>query len=312
MAQRKLWAEALREKAEKGWGDDNPVWLREYMGEWAADNTDTIFKYRAIGVDGEPWNQWDPERVGPMRLAKLPTIPGAEWLVVFGADMGHSDPFALTAWAYSPQDRTRSVYQIYEFERPKMYAKTIAQVLLGENDAHPLGVHDAADPKGLIGATGWPTSSVADVTHLGQAILDELANVYGVRFQAAKQKDKYAGIEQVNGWLIDGRVKVLKGSLLEAQLQTLQWQQNEFGELKENKAQANHLSDSMLYALREIAAAWDTDYQDGKQARAIRAEVDPAARSRQVVDDEPMPKDDPWGAFGQDLLAPGEFVDSDF
>lgn len=310
VAQRKLWAEALREKQEKGWSDDNPVWLREYLGEWAADNTDTIFKFRAYAEDGSTmWNLWDPERSGPMSLAKLPDIPGAEWLVVYGADMGHSDPFALTAWAYSPQDRTRTVYQIFEFERTKMYAQTIAKVLLGEAD-NVLGVCDASSPSGLIGETGWPTALVADVTHLGQSILDELANVYGVRFAPALQKEKFAGIEQVNGWLIPGRVKVLKGSLLAQQIATLQWQVNEFGEMKENKAQANHLTDSMLYALRKIANAWEGEYQEAKEARDAYTETRRPQR-RPQPDDDPVAEPDPWGAFGQDLLAPGEFVEGD-
>ena len=57
----RLWDNALIEKATKGWADDNPNWLREYLGIWVSDDTGRVFLYKAVKADtGEPWNQWDP------------------------------------------------------------------------------------------------------------------------------------------------------------------------------------------------------------------------------------------------------------
>lgn len=251
-AMARLWADALVEKERNGWTDQHSVWLREYCGLWAADETVSVFAYRPHLPDGSPWNQWDPERVGPMRFAKLPDR-FADWSYGFGIDLGHSDPFALQVLAYSPSDPSRTIYHVYEFERPKMYARPIAQLLLGVDEDSPLGVRSHEDPGGVLGHTGWPAGMVADVTNLGGAILDDLANVYGLRILPAEQKGKKAAIELFNGDLNDGRIKILKGSKLESQLMALQWVANEFGELKENKAQANHSTDAAIYARRLIA-----------------------------------------------------------
>ncbi len=42
----------------------------------------------------------------------------------------------------------------------------------------------------------------------------------------------------------------MKGSKLESQLLHLQWAVDDYGKLKENKAQANHSSDAAIYARR--------------------------------------------------------------
>jgi hypothetical protein len=89
---------------------------------------------------------------------------------------------------------------------------------------------------------------VADTAGLGDALVEELSNVYGLRVTPAKKKDKHDAIELFNGDLVDGRIKVLKGSSLEDQLLSLQWAIDDFGKLKESKAQANHSTDAAIYA----------------------------------------------------------------
>jgi hypothetical protein len=242
----RVLAAALVEKERNKWGDDHPIWRREFLGEWAADDTNNVYQYKAFGTDGKtPWNRWDPPRIGPLRMAKLPDGP-TDWIHVLCADMGHSDPFSLHVLSASPSDPKRNVYHRYEFERTKMYARLIAELIIGED-------LNADRPGGIIGDIGWPAGSVADMTHLGGAVLDELAHVYGIRFTAADQKDKFASIELMNGDLIDGRMHVLAGSKLEEQMLGLQWVEDEFGRLKENKGQANHATDAAIYGRRLLA-----------------------------------------------------------
>jgi hypothetical protein len=93
---------------------------------------------------------------------------------------------------------------------------------------------------------------VSDMTHIGGAVLDELLNVYGIRIAPAEQKTKNAAIEIFNGDLIDGRIKILKGSVLEEQVATLQWQPDEFGFLKSPKGVADHSADAAVYSKRLI------------------------------------------------------------
>lgn len=252
-----LYAASLEEKDLNGWSDDHPVWRREYLGEWAADDTENVYRYRAF-KDGQPWNQWDPKKVNG--IAQLPTehdgahlLPEGqrrrEWHYVIGLDMGHSDPFACQVFAFSPTDR--SLWHIYEFERTHMYAHTIAELLLGENPEHA----DFQSPGGLIGALGrWPDAIVADTAGLGGMVLEDLRRRYGIAINPAVKRDKFDNIELFNGDLIDGRIFIMRGSELERQLLNLQWAVDYEvvgpGRLKENKSQPNHSTDAAIYARR--------------------------------------------------------------
>jgi hypothetical protein len=239
-----LWREALIEKAENQWSDQNPIWRREYLGQWAADDTENVFKFRPHLDDGQAWNVWDPPR-RPNGMAQLPTT-FTDWNYVYGIDLGHSDPFALVVWAYSPTDTSKTIYQVYEFERRGMYARTIAELLIGE-------ALDSDKPGGVIGATGWPNGMVADREGSGDAILAELANVYGIQIGPADQKNKFDSVELMNGDLVDGRMKILKGSQLAEQMMHLQWAVDDFGKLKFDKSQRNDLCDAAMYGRRQAA-----------------------------------------------------------
>lgn len=260
-----LWEEAQTEFIENAWGPDNPIRKREYGAVWARDNTTTIYQYRALLDDGTPWNQWDPEyeERGPDRvaIAKLPLAPDGkvreDWLYALVTDHGAKDPFACNVFAASPSDPTRTIYHVYAYERPGMYARRIAILLLGPKIEKDLDAAHA-DPGGVIGALGqWPTGMESDIAQLGQNILDELSQVYGIRFLPAEQKGKLAAIELVNSDLVDGRLKILKGSALAKQLEDLQWVKDEYGFPKEDKAQANHSADTLCYGRRLLARLFD-------------------------------------------------------
>jgi hypothetical protein len=285
----RLWAEAMVEKQRQGWSDTHPIWLREYEARWAADDTDNVFRYRPHDDEGAAWNQWDPERVGPLRFAKLPE-DRSDWHYAYAIDFGHNDPCAVSVFAFSPTDPTRTIYHVYGFESPEFYARRLAELLLGEGLS-------TDRPGGLYGVTGWPVGIVADAD---DALLAELSNVYGIRAQQAKrQRDhKFGAIELVNGDLVDGRLKVLKGSKLEEQLMELQWVVAETGELRENKAQANHSSDTLVYGRRLIAHLFETG-QVGEDERK---------RKRRP---EGIEESDPHGGDWSDILASGTYEDDD-
>lgn len=243
-----LWEEALAEKEQNGWSDDNPIWLREYMARWVEDNSEAVYKYRAM-VDGKPWNQWDPPREshGEGELAGFAVPPIKDPLYVVGVDMGHNDPTGVVVKAYSPTDPARKLYHCWEFESRGMYARNLAELFLGESLS-------MESPGGLFGRIGWPDAIEYDAAGLGDAVAEELATVYGIRMRPVDKatKGKFSKIEAYNGDLIDGRLQILKGSKLEAQLQSLQWVVDDWGKLKEHKGQRNDLTDASLYA-RTIA-----------------------------------------------------------
>lgn len=310
------WLEALRIKALRQWGDDHPIWMREYEGRWAADNTMLVFRYKPHDEHGKPWNEWDPPRRGPMGIAELPA-GRSDWYYVITLDEGFSDPFACNAFAFSPSDPTRTIYHVYGMEqgkrrgdamderpddqRSKMYARPVAQLLIGE-------ALDPAHPKGLIGELGeWPVGMEGDC---GEAMLLELANVYGVRVERFDRNSKYkmAAIEVVNGDLADGRLKILKGSPLATQIGELQFAEDDFGNMRESKAQANHSSDCLIIARKIIGKLISTGTVDVPDDAAARRAAQAEFR-RQLAADPPDPdeRSQPSGFSG--MLVGGDFAD---
>ena len=201
-------------------------------------------------------------------------------------DMGHSDPFALTVFAWSSQDPTKTLYHCYEFAKTELFPELIAKLLIGD-------ALDATNPKGCIGATGWPDAMVADIAGMGGAILDQLAQVNGIRIQAAEKKNKHDAIELFNGDLIDGRIKIMKGSELEMQLMTLQWAVDDYGRLKEHKSMRNDLTDSAIYSRR--AASHLLFAEDDPKAPYFPERKDPM-----LVEDEINSDDDFSDILGDD------------
>lgn len=282
-----LWAQALKRKLNEGWSDDNPIWRREYLGKWAADDTINVFRYRIHDADGKLWNQWDPERVGPMRIGKLPDT-FRDWAHVVAMDPGSTDPTSINVFAFSPSDTERRIYHRLCFEQTHLYAQLIAFRLIGQDLNHEA-------PGGIIGAIGeWPNGMVADSAHqMAQAILDELANVYGIRIEPAVKGFKYkvGAIEVVNGDFVDGRLFILKGSELETQLLDLQWAENRAGDLIERRDQPNHATDTLIYARQLIGTMITAGY------------VAPAVPGRSRDEEPPLPEvrgDDDYSGMFQD------------
>lgn len=276
-----VWAEAQITKRDQGWSDDNPVWRREYLGQWAADNTENIYQYRAF-VDGKRWNSWEPVIDRETGFARLPDT-FRDWHYGYGADMGSKDPFALNVFAFSPSDTSRTLYHVYSFGRTQMYAKTIATLLIGEDAvARMLKGEDVRekDWRGPFAVTGWPAAFVADLAHLGEAVILELANVYGIRVKAAEKKGKHATIEGANGDLVDGRIKVMAGSELERQLESLQWKKDEYDQVKEGKGDRNDHADSFIYVRREIISL----FASGVVVSSAKP-AEPVYRDPQQLDD---------------------------
>jgi hypothetical protein len=316
----KLWQNALKKKLQKRWSDENPIWRREYLGEWAADDTTMVFRYRPHltgedaakrGVpDGTAWNQWDPfgtQKVEGLEALKIAiaALPKNEknqvcdWHYVLTEDMGSRDPFAATVLAFDPADEDKSIWHVYTFEQRGMYAKRIAELELGPD---PERAHEK--PQGLMGVIGWPDGSIIDSD---QALIDELARVYGLqKKKASRQPDqKYGSIELVNGDLVDGRIKVIKGSILEQQLQELQWKQDEYGFLREDKAQANHSTDTLVYGRRLLAEMFESGVVDSTADRntqvqyedpmGLGEESDPAVQEDDRYLADPEYTEDAWG-----------------
>lgn len=303
------WEAALVEKKRQGWSDTNPIWMREYLGLWARDDTTSIYAYQARREDGSLFNRWEP--LGKLKLegvaqleaaiAALPDLEdeSAEWFFGYGIDLGSRDPFSLNIAAFSPTDPRRHYYHVFSFERRRMHPRKIAELLIGTEAVTALLRGEVPEEfGGLFGLTGWPIAIVADLAGLGETVIDELANVYGIKIKAAEKKGKHGAIEVVNGDLVDDRMSIMADTPLEHQLANLQWKPDEYGHPKEDKAAANHSADGWTYIRTELGAMFsgvpppaEEPAEEGDRPAQSKRDKKPAKRRTPT---KPAKKDD-WG-----------------
>ena len=237
-----LWCEALRIKKRKRWSDDNPTWLREYLGQWVPADDAMVYAYsrlvaldRANGV--EPRCVWNRTS----RLAKdnwgLPE--GHDWHFVLGLDLGYDpDPTTFVVSAYSLTDN--SLYPVWDYK------------------ANHLKVHEiGAIIKQVL--TRFPVESmVGDTGALGTMIVESINEQFGFWIEPAEKKFKLDFIELLNSDMHDGNIKIDPDSDLALEMQMLQWDVSsdelanlaKLGKLREHRDCPNDLCDAFLYTWR--------------------------------------------------------------
>jgi hypothetical protein len=303
-----LWEEALIEKEKKGWSDDNPLWMREYLAIWASDLTGRVFQYRPTVHQWDPFDGQKLEGVPGLRvaIAKLAAMGIKDLHFVVAADGGHSDPFALNILAFSPTDPRRRIWHVCFLERTGWYAKLIAELIAGPESIERIQRGGLLEPLGgVLGVTSWPDASVMDTDG---STLAELKNVYGLAFKKAdrERNAKKGKIELVNGEFHEERLYIIKNSPLEEQLGQLQWKEDINGQLKEDPRQANHSCDTLVYGRDEIAILFESGAVDqpaaAQSGRAIVGGLTPPTPP------DPIPGIDTEPEF-ESLLTDVTFVD---
>jgi hypothetical protein len=306
------WEAALVEKRRQAWSDTNPIWMREYLGLWARDHTTSMYAYQAHHEDGTPFNRWTP--LGDLKLdpkdwgdvgktyqvlqRAIAALPKEfdDYLYGYGADLGSRDPFALTIKAFSPTDPLRRFFHVFSFEKRRMYERLIAEMLIGKEAVAKVLRGEVYDELGgLFGLTGWPVAAVADLAGLGETVLDELAEVYGIKFKPAEKKGKPGAIAVYNGDLTDGRTFILGDSPLEHQLASLQWKPDEYGIPKEDKAASNHSADSATYIRTELGPMFSAPAEQPAPTKEGDRPAVPHPSAKAAAKPPPRKKPDPWG-----------------
>lgn len=232
-----LWELALLEKRANEWTDQNATWMREYLGLWAADLTDFCYRFQPYTNEGEEWNVWTPREASsdnPFGLPLVAKLPAGDariaWQFAIGIDLGSVDPCALEVFAFAPQ--TRRIYHVHEWVRQTLDV----DVLAGEVDKAVKLVQRYTD---------YPIAIVGDTAHMGATILEQVKVKTGHAVQPAQKSDKFGFVALTNDDLVDGRLKILKKSVLAEQMASLQW--DETGK-RENKKQRNDACDASIYA----------------------------------------------------------------
>ena len=226
-----LWDRMLAVKESRGWADNHPYWLREYLGQWVADTSAHVYKY------DEQRNGWEPpagtrDEYGILDLKRgLPE--GHDWKFVCGMDLGFDDEFSLEVAAYA--DTHPDFYHVYDFARSGMTVPDIAAAFR-EAESRFGGFEFVKGDRGGLGKT----------------ILATLEEVYGIHVEPADKHEKRDHIELLNGDLLAGRCRILQGSGLAREMITLQWDLTDPRKPKEDKQCPNHRCDGFLYIWRHL------------------------------------------------------------
>jgi hypothetical protein len=206
-----IWEDALEQKENRNIPDNDPAWLREWMGQWCP--SDSLMVY-AFSSELNTYHGELPE--------------GHEWQYLLGLDLGYNDSTAIVVAAFS--DTHDQMYQVYEYKAPEL---TFAQILRQVQRVQKL----FPDLNAMIADTGG----------LGKTIVESLKE-HGLGFEAAEKRDKLDHIELVNSDLRGGKIKLLPDSSLAAEMKLLQWTDKTYK--KENKGTDNHCCDAFLYLIR--------------------------------------------------------------
>ena len=265
-----IWLEQLATKRRNGWRDDEPIWRREYRGEWVSDDSGYVYAYLSERNDWEP----DPASKHPFGLPDE-----HDWIYIEGCDLGFDDDFAIEVVAWS--ETTTTFYMgVHEVAMPGMDVPAIAKAL-GESEALFGEFHARTGDRGGLGKTIFAT----------------LANQYGIHIEAADKHEKRDFQELLNSELRAGRAKVRKGSKLARQMGMLQWKPD--GKTEDKGSSPKDACDAGLYSWRYIYSAYSKprDVPPAPNTEDfVRARADDAKKrvAREATSQSLRDRDDHW------------------
>ena len=194
-----------------GWDEDNPIYLREWLGRWVRSDDSLVYKY------GGSRNSYDV----------LPTSE-YDFNYILGLDLGFEDATAFVVCAYA-EDRPE-LYVVEAYKQSHMIPSQIAAKIQEYHAAYKIDI------------------TVADTGGLGKSIVEEFRHRYGLPVRAAEKSKKGSYIEMMNSDFQRGLIKVSPHSPIVDEWQLLQWKDDR---KKEDPRYDNHLADACLYAWRE-------------------------------------------------------------
>ncbi len=222
-----IWENQLLEKEENEWADDNPVWLREYLGQWVADSDALVYALHKV-LDGRA--DWLREG-GPHGLPE-----GHEWRYLLGVDLGWHDPTAFVVAAWSP---THPVLHYIWAEKHSELTFADIVTYVRELEAR-FGGFDAR-----VVDSGGSSS---------KTLLESFKRDCGIPFEPARKTEKADHIGLFNSDLIAGKIKLDPFSPLADEMRIAQWGNAERTVV--DRGYADHCADAALYIWRHAYHHW--------------------------------------------------------
>jgi phage terminase large subunit-like protein len=233
-----IWDEATLTKKQKRWSDDNPKWVREYLGKWVSTRDAMVFAYSTIcETDGGAYSArctYHPDEVSPYGLPEDDT-----WRFIVGIDLGFEDDFALVVAAYS--EHQDCLYLVEDFKAPHMVISEVAACIQRYVDKY-----------------GDIEAMVADTGGSAKQIVESLNQMYGFNFEKAEKRDKPDYIELMNSDLFDGKIKIPPECNVAEEWRRMQWKLGNktkshlarYGRLEVDRRYPDHASDAFMYLWR--------------------------------------------------------------
>lgn len=217
--------ERLRKK--RSWSQDNPTFVREYLGRWVKDDGVLFYKFN------EERNTFSLDELVPW---------GPGWKHVLGWDLGYRDDMALVAWGWHPS--RRELFEAASWKQPGARAdQVVEQIVKWEQ----MGLEFI--------------SKVADTGGGGRMYVEDVMSRYSQVFEAAKKTEKLEHVRLMNDDFLTGRIKVQRGGSYAQELSALpkdpNWDSESGKPPGEDPRFPNHLSDAGLYAWRKALSYLD-------------------------------------------------------
>ena len=210
-------------KARKGWADDNPTYLREWLGRWVNDLGALFYSFDLLR------NTYNTRDVRPW---------GPGWTHVLGWDLGGKDDMALVCWGWHEGDP--NLYEVFSWKKSGALSSEVMAVIDEQEKSKGLNIIKA----------------VADTGGGGRMYVDDVMNRYTRHFEAASKTEKYHHVMLMNDDMRVGTIKVVPGSPLQEELIGLMrdpdWPDPEKPDAPptEDPSCPNHCADAGLYAFR--------------------------------------------------------------
>lgn len=203
-------------KRRRGWDDDNPVFRREYLGQWVRESERLVYAF-------------DRQR------NLIPSLPAERpgWQYVLAMDFGVVHSTAWVVLGYPPHGHR--VYVCQSFKRSG------------------LAPSEAADITQDLITTWHPDRVVGDLGGLGKAFAQETVKRHGIAIQPAQKAQKRAALEYTSDALRTGNLVAVES---ECQGLIREWETVLWDELHEDIAegQDDHESEAAVYGYRECPA----------------------------------------------------------
>lgn len=195
----------------KGWDETNPVYLREWRGQWFKSSESQVYKY-------------NPE-VNDLKVGVL----SGKMNHLIGVDIGYNDATAFVVGGW--RDNDPNFYIVETFKKTRMTVDEIMEKLAE-----------------LIKRFN-PDKVVMDSGGGGKLVAASFRKRYSIPVKAAQKTDKRDFIEQMNSDFLSGRIKVLPGNqALTDEWNVIQWDEDY---RREDERFICDLADACLYTWRE-------------------------------------------------------------